>query len=202
MTKGIFIVLEGLDYSGKTTLARNLASYLNENDIPTTHTSCSSSSNGLSRLIKEFVLSADVLPSTDTQAMLYCACINDLVDRVILPNLAGGKWVVCERYTTSSKVYQTHSLITNPLLNSIERRLQPDITFVLDITPQVYLNRQAARPEPPDNLENVTEDILNNRRKQYRLRVRSDDKMFLLDATMSQDDLLASVIKHLQPFLN
>ena len=202
MKKGIFIVLEGLDYSGKTTLATKLSTYLNEINISTVHTSCSSSSNPLSQVIKTYVLDSEDVPSADTQAMLYGACINDLVERVLLPNVTAGNWVVCERYTLSTKVYQTHSLITSAIANSIDRRLQPDITFVLDITPQVYVSRAETRNGCPDALERVSECVLSHRRKQYRLRVRSDPKTISLDATMSPDELLAETIKYLQPFLN
>ena len=194
MTKGKFIVLEGLDYSGKTTLATMLTKYLNDNGIKTIHTSCSDKDNRLARVIKEHVLDVEELPGVDTQAMLYAACINDLVDTVLLPSLNEGSWVVCERYTLSNRVYQKHSLLTNALTGSIERRLLPDLTIVLDITPQVHMERSKARGDVMDAMESVDEVTITQRRKQYRLQVRQCSKTHLLDSTMNPRDLLNATI--------
>lgn len=194
MTKGKFIVLEGLDYSGKTTLAKLLTKHLNDNGIKTIHASCSDKDNRLARVIKEHVLSAEELPSVDTQAMLYAACINDLVDTVLLPALNEGTWVVCERYTLSNRVYQKHSLLTNALTGSIERRLSPDLTIVLDITPQVHMDRSKTRDTVIDAMENVDEVTITQRRKQYRLQVRQCSKTHLLDSTMTPSDLLDATV--------
>lgn len=190
MTKGKFIVLEGLDFSGKTTLATMLVKHLNDNGIKTIHASCSDKNNRLARVVKEHVLNGEQLPSVDTQAMLYAACINDLVDTVLLPSLNEGSWVVCERYTLSNRVYQKHSLLTNALTGSIERRLLPDLTIVLDITPQVHMERSKARGDVMDAMENVDEVTITQRRKQYRLQVRQCSKTHLLDSTMNPRDLL------------
>lgn len=197
MSTGKFIVLEGLDFSGKTTLAGKLTAHLNSIGIKTVHTSCSSDDNPLSKVIRTHVLQSEQTPSVDTQAMLYAACINDLVDRVLLPNINEGTWVICERYTLSNKVYQTHSLITSGLANGIDRRLLPDLTFVLDITPQVYMERVIKRGKVMDNLEQVDETILNQRRKQYRMHTRADSTSVLLDATAPQDKLLSDALSHI-----
>lgn len=199
--KGKFIVLEGLDYSGKTTLATLLTEHLNKSGIPTIHASCSDKDNRLSRIVKEHILSADELPSVDTQAMLYAACINDLVDTVLLPALDAGKWVVCERYTLSNRIYQTHSLLTNALTSSIERRLMPDLTIVLDITPQVHQDRANTRDTVPDAMENVDESTVNQRRKQYRLEVRRCNNTKSLDSTLTPEQLLVAAIEMISEHL-
>ena len=196
MEKGKFIVLEGLDYSGKTTLAKRLVEHLNNMGIKTVHASCSDKKNRLTGIVKEHILNAEdgILPSVDTQAMLWAACINDLVDTSLLPAINRGEWVVCERYTLSSRVYQTHSLLTNALTTSIDRRLSPDLTIVLDITPQVHQERAAQRETPADALERVDLDCLNLRRKQYRLEVRRCDNTCLLDSTLPPEELLLSAV--------
>lgn len=195
MNKGKFIVLEGLDYSGKTTLAKLLTEHLNNSGIETIHTSCSDKDNRLARVVKDHILSSDELPSVDTQAMLYGACINDLVDTILVPAINAGKWVVCERYTLSSRIYQTHSLLTNALTSNIERRLIPDLTIVLDITPQVHQERVLLRDTLPDAMENVDEATVNQRRKQYRLEVRRCNNTKSLDSTLTPEQLLAAAIE-------
>lgn len=201
MSKGKFIVLEGLDYSGKTTLAKLLAEHLNSIGIETVHTSCSDKDNRLARVVKDHILATDKLPSVDTQAMLYGACINDLVDTVLVPAIDSGKWVVCERYTLSSRIYQTHSLLTNALTSNIERKLVPDLTIVLDITPQVHRERMVSRLTAPDAMENVDEATVNQRRKQYRLEVRRCNNTKLLDSTLSPEQLLSTAIEMLKEHL-
>lgn len=195
MDKGKFIVIEGLDYSGKTTLATLLAEHLRNMDIDVLHTSCSNQNNRLARVVKEHVLAVNNLPSADTQAMLYAACINDLVETELLPAINAGRWVICERFTLSNKIYQSHSLVTTALTGIIERQLTPDVTIVLDITPEVYVSRAMSREYGPDGMERSDDKCINNRRKQYRLHARQQDNIKLLDSTMPREELLTAAIK-------
>lgn len=198
MDKGKFIVIEGLDYSGKTTLAGLMVAHLRSLGIEVIHSSCSNKNNRLARVVKEHVLAVDNLPSADTQAMLYAACINDLVETELLPAINAGKWVVCERFTLSNKIYQAHSPVTTTLTGVIERQLSPDVTIVLDITPYVYMQRSNIREEGADAMERSDDHVVNQRRKQYRLHARQFDNIKLLDSTMPKEQLLEAAIKILR----
>src|SRR5215204_3908153 len=94
--RGIFVTLEGPDFSGKSTLARSVRELLTGSK-PTTHFTREPGGTPAAELIREVVLDPELEMDAWTEAYLYAAARADLVRRVILPRLEAGENVFYER---------------------------------------------------------------------------------------------------------
>lgn len=136
----LFITLEGIDGSGKTTQARMLADRLRQagHCVELTREPGGTKAG---EIIRELVLSHDHAISSEAELFLYLADRSVHVREVIRPSLQRGCAVVCERYTDSTLAYQGYA---RGLDLELLRRLNematggaaPDLTVVLDIEPE------------------------------------------------------------------
>lgn len=172
----MFIVLEGIDGAGKTTLARQLATRLHEHfKSKVQRVSDPSPGNSVSKTIRGLVIDSHGFYDPIEEAFLYAAARVGLVEKEIRPALKDGTIVVCDRYYWSSLAYQgaylTHlqqlgvykhegisfyddmDLIEMIALKSC-RGVTPDWVFVVDIDPTVAVQRVRKRDfkasEPSD----------------------------------------------------
>ncbi len=143
----LFITFEGPDGSGKTTQARALYEYLRERGYPVllTREPGGTSIGDQIREILHSVENVEMLPRTEI--LLYSASRAQLVGQVILPNLAQGKIVLCDRYADSTLAYQGYGhgldlelleIITAFATNS----LKPNLIIYLDINVEEGLRRK------------------------------------------------------------
>ncbi len=143
----LFITFEGPDGSGKTTQARALYEYLRERGYPVllTREPGGTSIGGQIREILHSVENVEMLPRTEI--LLYSASRAQLVGQVILPNLAQGKIVLCDRYADSTLAYQGYGhgldlelleIITAFATNS----LKPNLIIYLDTNVEEGLRRK------------------------------------------------------------
>lgn len=148
--RGRFLTLEGGEGGGKSTQLRRLADALRGcgHDVVTTREP--GGSPGAERL-REVLLSGAAEPyGPDAEAVLFAAARADHVDHTIRPALDAGKWVVCDRFTDSTRVYQgAVGKVDTRFLIALEHvaapGLTPDLTFILDVPPEIGLERAAAR---------------------------------------------------------
>jgi dTMP kinase len=165
---GRFIVLEGIDGSGTTTQARRLGVALEERGHAVCLT-CEPTPGPVGKLIRQALRhellaegGSGVRPlSWSTMALLFAADRGDHLDSVVLPALASGKTVVCDRYVLSSILYQsvtsTEGEASVPFIRALNARARrPDLTIVLDVSNEVAESRRAARGGPAEMFE-VTE---------------------------------------------
>lgn len=142
MTRGLFVVLEGGDGSGKTTQARLLTAHLESlgREVVLTR---QPGGTPTGQSIREIVLAApggDPL-SARAEALLFAADKAQHVDQLIRPALERGAVVVCDRYTDSSLAYQGAGRTLDvgqleELLTWSTGGLVPDLTILLDVAPQ------------------------------------------------------------------
>ncbi len=138
--KGIFISFEGMDGSGKSTQALMLKDWLNGNN----HSCVMTYEPGATEtgwVIRKLLMEAgrDILPMTEL--FLFMADRSEHVAQHIKPNLAAGISVICDRFQDSTLVYQAYVLGKNfKFVEALQRKvspdLEPDITFLLDISPE------------------------------------------------------------------
>src|SRR5271155_2414800 len=103
---GRFITLEGGEGAGKSTQAAALAQRLRTHGIDVVLTREPGGSPG-AEIIREVVLSGAAKPlGPGAEAVLFAAARRDHVEHLIKPALAAGKWVVCDRFLDSTRVYQ------------------------------------------------------------------------------------------------
>lgn len=148
---GAFIVIEGLDGSGKTTQARMLAERLGRFDEPV----CSTAEPSLSlpgQLIRQ-AMSDPTMLGNASLPYLFAADRREHLDRVVLPHLAQGNIVVSDRYIASSLAYQSGLLPMDFIYTLNSRFPKPDLTIFLDAPVEVCLRRIQARNRPGDPFE-------------------------------------------------
>jgi dTMP kinase len=148
--RGSFITFEGGEGSGKSTHARLLGERLRQIGIEPVITREPGGSPG-AEIIRHILLSGIAKPlGAETEAILFAAARDDHLRTMIRPALAAGKWVICDRFIDSTRVYQGAVGNVDPrLIRSLERvtvgAAVPDLTFILDVPATVGLARAKTR---------------------------------------------------------
>lgn len=148
--RGRFITFEGGEGSGKSTHARLLADRLTALGIEVVRTREPGGSPG-AEIIRHILLSGIAKPlGAETEAILFAAARDDHVRSMIRPAIKAGKWVICDRFIDSTRVYQgALGKVDAKLIRSLERvtvgAAMPDLTFILDVPATVGLARAKRR---------------------------------------------------------
>src|ERR1700692_3917095 len=127
-------------------------------------------------IIRHVLLSGAAKPlGADVEAMLFAAAREDHVRCTIEPALAAGKWVVCDRFADSTRVYQgALGQVDRRLIKGLERvsigALLPDLTLILDLPVDVALERLALRRggAAPDRFEAENIEFHQKLREAFR----------------------------------
>jgi len=148
--RGRFITFEGGEGSGKSTQIKTLAQRLAATKLRAIVTREPGGSPG-AEIIRHVVLSGmGKLLGPDAETLLFAAARDDHVHTVIQPALNQGTWVLCDRFSDSTRVYQgSLGQVLPGVLNAMQRvtigDLKPDLTIILDIPVEVGMQRAAAR---------------------------------------------------------
>jgi dTMP kinase len=138
--KGNFIVIEGLDGSGKTTQAKLLSKRLYQSHKVWLTAEPSRGKTGT--FIRDYCLYGEKRLPTEAEALLFAADRVEHMHSEILPALEEGKIVVCDRYVYSSLAYQGSAGLSLDWIRTINARaLQPDFAFFIDVAPERVLER-------------------------------------------------------------
>lgn len=152
MASGKFITLEGGEGTGKSTQAALLAERLREAGHKVVETREPGGTERGER-IREFLLSGNAEEFGPMgEAVLFSAAREEHVRELIKPALERGDWVLCDRFSDSTAAYQGAAGGLRPsVLRGLERvavgNTMPDLTIILDLPPEVGLERAAARNE-------------------------------------------------------
>ncbi len=148
--RGKFITFEGGEGAGKSTHAATLAQHLKSRGIDFVLTREPGGSAG-AEIIRHIILSGIAKPlGAETETILFAAARDDHVRATIEPALEAGKWVICDRFIDSTRVYQgALGKVDMKLIRSLERvtigAAIPDLTFLLDVPANIGLARAKAR---------------------------------------------------------
>ncbi len=183
--KGHLITFEGLDGCGKSTQASLLSAYLEEKGMPVLVTR-EPGGPPISEKIRELILDPSHREMTRlTELFLYLASRSQHVIQVIMPALEKGFLVISERFTDSSVAYQGYGRGIDPeVVKGLNRLathgLSPQLTFVLDISPQLALERvEGCRPK--DRLESQNLEFYIRVREGYLALGREEKRINLID---------------------
>lgn len=146
---GHFFSFEGIDGSGKSTQAKDLAAFLRAQGHSVTLTREPGGSPGAEE-IRRLVLEGDPGRwSAETEILLFTAARRDHLERTIRPALARGEIVITDRFADSTRMYQGISrgdlAATVDDLHRLMIGIEPDLTFLIDIDPALGLSRANAR---------------------------------------------------------
>jgi len=199
--RGKFISFEGGEGSGKSTQIKLLADRLAAAKLRAIVTREPGGSPG-AEIIRHLVLSGmGKLLGPDAETLLFAAARDDHVRTVIQPALSQGTWVLCDRFSDSTRAYQGRlGKVAPGVLNAMQRvtigNLKPDLTIILDVPVEVGLKRAAARrgAGAPDRFE--AEDIKFHQelREAYRQIAAEDpNRCVLIDATPGPDVVAVQV---------
>jgi dTMP kinase len=189
---GLFITFEGIDRSGKSTQARLLADALGDQALSVREPGGTPAGEQVRSLLKD----AAVPLGAEAEALLFAAARAELVARVIRPALEDGRVVVSDRFLDSSLAYQGGARRLG--IEEVERinrfatgGLVPDITFLLDIDPDVA----AARAGENDRFEDEGFALQKAVQEAYERLVEADPGRWRrVDATRSPEEVHADVL--------
>ena len=160
---GHFFSFEGIDGSGKSTQAKALAEVLRASGHRVTLTREPGGSPGAEE-IRRLVLEGDPNRwSVETEILLFTAARRDHLERTIRPALARGEIVITDRFADSTRMYQGISrgdlAATVDELHRLMIGIEPDLTFLIDIDPELGLGRAQARAGHEMRFEDMGLDL-------------------------------------------
>jgi dTMP kinase len=209
MPRGLFITLEGLDGSGKTTQIKRLAAWLERRGLRPVLTRQPGGTPTGDR-IRELLLdsrSASLAPLAEMALMF--ADRAQAIAEVIEPALAAGKIILCDRFTDSTEAYQgggrqLGSAVVLDLHRLLCANLQPDLTLLL--LPSLESSLGRARSRNQRVLENTGQDESRFEREQeeFYLRVyqkyreiaaREPDRVVLIEGNLAIDEVHEQIVE-------
>jgi len=198
---GKFITLEGGEGTGKSTQAAMLALRLESLGLGVALTREPGGSPG-AEIIRHVLLSGAAKPlGPEVEAMLFAAARDDHVQCTILPALESGKWVICDRFADSTRVYQgILGHVDERLIKGLERvsigTLAPDLTVILDVPVEVGLERVKLRrgAATPDRFEAENVEFHQKLRQAY-LAIAAEEpaRCGVVDASGTKEDVAKNI---------
>jgi dTMP kinase len=200
MASAKFITFEGGEGSGKSTQARLLADRLQVRGIEALLTREPGGSPFAERVRALLLDPAIPAHGALSEALLFYAARADHLDKTIRPALAAGRWIICDRFSDSSRVYQGAAT-----LDALERLVvlptRPHLTLILDLPPMQGLARARARGTlvggvgaPTDPFEGRDASFHEHLRKGYAALAKAEpQRCALVDATKPTDVVAAEI---------
>ena len=208
--RGYFITLEGGEGAGKSTQIGLLADKLKASGIQVVVTR-EPGGNPPAELIRDLLVKGDVDRWTPmTEALLMTAARAEHVSRTVIPALAEGKWVLSDRFADSTVAYQGSA---RGLGMKKMRKLQklvledfgPDLTFILDLPPEVGLaravRREADKALAEDRFERMDRRFHEALRRGYfKIIDQEPERCRLINADASIDDIQKQIWATLEKY--
>ncbi|ABF14009.1 dTMP kinase [Candidatus Palibaumannia cicadellinicola] len=206
--KSKFIVIEGLEGAGKTSVIQQIITILHSNGIHNIISTRDPGGTPLAETIRDIIkkgMNGEYI--TDyTELLLLYAARTQLVAQVIKPALMSGTWVISDRYDLSSQAYQGGGrgidirLLQN-LRDAALGKFYPDLTIYLDLPPSKCRARIRARGIPLDRIEMESLSFFQRTSIRYRELVANDSRIITIDAQQSIAELNATIRNNIERWL-
>ena len=208
--KGKFIVIEGIDGSGKSTQINQLSKWLNSTKlIPEKNQLVITREPGgtqLGQSIRSLLLdiSREKPPSSITELLLYAADRAQHINEIIRPSLNKGDWVISDRFCGSTIAYQGYGRkLDMKLIKDLEhiasQGISPDITFLLDIPVEESIKRRINRKN--DRIEKEGVEFLSNVSLGFK-KLSEDHKWKKISAIKSTEEIISEIKYEIKKLLN
>ena len=200
-----FITLEGIEGSGKTSSIKSITDLLDNKNTSYVVTREPGGSSIGSEL-RSILLDTNTEISSEVELMLMLADRKDHVEKVILPNLETGNWVISDRFMDSSIAYQGGGRkLDKKMIDSFSRNLNlpnPDLTLLFDVPVEISLSRVKARGEL-DRFEQEKLDFHNRIREAYlELAEQNVNRIQIIDSSREIELMLKSVEQIIETLIN
>tara|TARA_B100000686_G_scaffold349693_1_gene443686 strand:+ start:1649 stop:2278 length:630 start_codon:yes stop_codon:yes gene_type:complete len=197
MQSGKFITLEGIDGAGKSTHLSWIEKYLSSmgKRVQLTH---EPGGTTLGEKLRRILLDSSVSIHPETEALLMFAARKEHMDKLILPSLAKGNWVISDRFTDASFAYQGggRGILENRLEDLeywVQSTFQPDLTLYFDVTSKLgryRIDNRGDRAEIPDRFEKEQGEFFDRVRQSYLKRARRfSDRIYIIDGSKPVEDI-------------
>lgn len=205
--RGVFLSLEGGEGAGKSTQAKRLAAALEARGIHVVLTREPGGTEGAEAIRGLLMQGAVTRWSAHTETLLFAAARADHVEKLIRPAVEAGSWVVCDRFIDSTRAYQGAQDIDDAAILALHgfgsRGLLPDRTLVLDLPDGAGHARSLERDGgAADRFGARGPDFHAAVAAQFRrIAAAEPDRVRLVDASGSMDDVTASLMDALTDLL-
>lgn len=200
--RGLFITLEGIDGSGKSTHLPAVVSWLRGKGLKVTPTK-EPGATEVGKAVRRLLLRRGAQLSDFAELLLYLAARAEHTASLVIPHLARKETVVSERYADSSLAYQGYGrgLDLNTIRQLNEKACQgltPDLTILLDLDPEQAIRRLSGT-RPPDRLESLGLDFHQRVRKGYlELAGNEPERIKVVDASDSRREVRREILRILE----
>jgi dTMP kinase len=190
--RGKFITLEGIDGAGKSTHLATLIDTLRGRGITIVSTR-EPGGTPLGECLRELVLHQSM--HLETETLLMFAARREHLDKVIEPALAAGDWVISDRFTDATFAYQgggrgLAATKIGQLEQWVHPKLQPDLTLLFDLPPEVACERLKMAGNAPDKFEREAAQFFSHVRAAYLARAKGQPQRFrIIDASLAPDQV-------------
>ncbi|MFT4630668.1 MAG: dTMP kinase [Dinoroseobacter sp.] len=205
-----FITIEGQDGAGKSTNIAVIKEQLQQLNIDFVETR-EPGGTKFGESIRELMLGSNGHSFGDkAELLLMFAARAEHLERVVLPALATGKWVLCDRFTDATYAYQGGGRqLEVQTIAQLEQLVQgdfrPNLTILLDLPVEVGQSRTQQRAEvavPADRFEQQKLDFKQRVRDAYLGIAQSQpDRVKVVDASLPLENVEAAILKVLQNFV-
>jgi len=190
-TTGFFLVVEGLDASGKTTLARRLVDAYRRSGLRVTAVREPGGTRA-SEQVRRILLDRRSKLTARTELFLYLAARAELVHEVIEPALQRGELVIADRFSLSTMAYQIggRHLPARAVVSADQlarNGVSPDLTIVLTVSEADAAKRRAKDAKIPDRIESESAAFFHDVRQEYRRRSRNGRHQLVIDSKIGAD---------------
>ena len=200
-----FIVIEGLEGAGKSTIIQSLKTFFAQHENSTSFIfTREPGGTQLAEKIRNLALQKqqnEILCKESELLLMYASRIQH-VNKVILPALNQNKWVISDRFYLSTFAYQGGGRmidinLINNIHNAILNNFKPGLTLFLDVDPITGLKRIQSRNNI-DRIESEKIDFFQRARKAYLKNIKLEPKFEIVDA----NDPIEKVLENIKTIIN
>lgn len=206
MSKGKFIVVEGMEGAGKSSAINVIEQVLAKSGIDFINTR-EPGGTPLAESLREIVKSAahQEKLTDETELLLMYASRSQLLENRIFPALSNGQWVIGDRHDLSSRAYQgggrqLDEQLIETIANVTLKGFKPDLTLYLDVSPKIGLSRASARGDL-DRIELEQFEFFERVHDKYSQLAQADDDIVTIDAAQEMQKVHDDIRLALESFL-
>jgi len=199
--RGLFVTFEGIDGAGKSSQIEATATWARDAGWEVVRTR-EPGGTPLGEKLRELLLHEGM--HLETEALLMFAARREHIAQVIQPALARGAFVICDRFSDATYAYQhggrgLDETKFHALEEWVHPDLQPDMTFVFDVSPDIAAARLATGRNDADKFEREQRSFFERVRAAYLARAaQSQNRIVVIDASVPIEVVCAAVLQVLQ----